>query len=135
MSEREMREALRQICDNLDLEARARAKQRGQKLVYPLMLGAGLLVAGCDDDPGGNDVYGAPSGTPTATQTGSGTGTTTGTATGGTGGTSAAGGGGQGGEATGGNGGGGGAAAGGGGGAAAGGDGGGPQMDYMAPDP
>jgi hypothetical protein len=122
MSEREMRDALKQVCDNLELEARARAKKRGRKLVYPLMVGAGLLVASCDDesdtDPGPNALYSAPSGTPTATQTGTTTGTTTGTATGSGGvGGAESGGGGVGGGAT-------------GGGAV-----GGAQMDYMAPDP
>jgi hypothetical protein len=129
MSEREMRDALKQVCDNLELEARARAKKRGRKLVYPLMVGAGLLVASCDDetdtDPGPEALYSAPSGTPTATQTGtgSGSGTTTGTTTG-----TATGGGGEGGAESGGGGVGGGAT---GGGAV----GGGGQMDYMAPDP
>ena len=112
MSEREMREALRQVCDKLELEARADAKKRGRKLVYPLMVGAGLLVASCGDetsDP--QPEYAAPTGTPTATSTGTagggGGGTPTATGSGGSGGTGATGGGNVGGA----------------------------QMDYMAPDP
>jgi len=133
MSEREIRDAIEQVCDNLDLEARAEAKRRGRKLVYPLMLGAGLLVATCDDetetDRGNVVLYGGPSGTPTATQTGTGSGTTTGTATGGG---TATGAGGQGGTATGAGGSDGGAGGSDGG---AGGAGGGPLPPYMAPDP
>ena len=59
MSEREIRDAIRQLCRKLDVKARAEARRRGSKLVYPLIVGAGLLVANCDDDPEVTTDYGA----------------------------------------------------------------------------
>jgi len=90
MSEREIREAIEQVCHRLEVETRAVAKKRGRKLVYPLMVGAGLFVVNCGDDESESrpdeiayPTYGVPSGSPTATQAGTGSGTSTGTATGG----------------------------------------------------
>jgi len=89
MSEREIRKAIEQACHRLEVETRAVAKKRGRTLVYPLMVGAGLFVANCDDESESDPedvvytVYGVPSGSPTATQAGTGSGTGTGTATGG----------------------------------------------------
>lgn len=81
MSERELRSAIQRICDDLDLRARKTARSHGRKVVYPLMVGASLLVATCDDDTGPVDEYGAPLyGVPAGTVTG--TGTETGTQTG-----------------------------------------------------
>ena len=132
MSEREIRETIQQLCHKLDVRARAEARRSGRKLVYPLIVGAGLLVANCDDDPGAMPDYGVPSGTETGTGTGSGTATGTATGSG-----TATGGGGEGGTATGSGGAGGAGATGGAGGAAGGdgGDGGGPLPPYMAPEP
>lgn len=118
MTERDIRQAIRQICGELDLKARRAGWRRVAPALIPFAMGAGL-VAGCDDetesrpgtgtDTGAQTAYGVPSGTPTALG-----------GSGGTGGEGAAGGAG-----------GGVAGAGGAGGA---GDG-GATMEYMAPDP
>jgi len=117
MREKDMRAAIDKMCAELD-----RAAKRTAKVVFPLVLGAGLVgTLACDDETGTNQT------TSSSSSTSSGTGGST--AAGG-GGSTAAGGGGS-------------TAAGGGGSTAAGGNGGaagqggvgGPQLDYMAPDP
>lgn len=88
MTDRQMREAIRAACAKLERKARIEARRRGQLVAFPLMVGAGLMVAHCDGDDEtvyqneppygvGTTTY---SGTPSGTQTG------TGTATGGGGG-------------------------------------------------
>ncbi|MBW2523289.1 MAG: hypothetical protein JRI23_03900 [Deltaproteobacteria bacterium] len=89
MTERQMREAIRVARAELERKARDRARRTGGLVVYPLMVGAGLMVAHCDssDDEtisGNEPPYGV--GTTTYTGTASGTSTGTGSATGGGGG-------------------------------------------------
>lgn len=85
MAEKDIRAAIDELCDKLDGAARQRARRTGRRLVYPLMVGAGLFVVSCDDDPGPTMDYGVPvTGTETGTGTATGSGTSTGTA-GGTG--------------------------------------------------
>lgn len=85
MSERQMREALRAACDKLERQAHREAQRTGRRLVFPLMVGAGLMVAHCDgsDDEtvSGNE---PPYGVGTTTYAGlpTGTGTATGLPTG-----------------------------------------------------
>ncbi|MBI4702208.1 MAG: hypothetical protein HY744_13855 [Deltaproteobacteria bacterium] len=131
MSEKQIREAIDQVCADLDLRARQRAMRQGLRgaLVFPLVLGAGLAVtAACSKDEtkpaqdagvgGAVVLYGAPVG---------------GGGTGGVGGEPQvdygapdAGVGGKGGEPV--------VLYGAPGGGGTGGEGGEPQMDYMAPD-
>ncbi len=95
MSEREIRDAIQQACDKLELEARTDAKRNGRLLIYPLMIGAGLLVANCGDETVAPDeaTYGiSVTGTETGTGAGTSSGTGTPTGSGGTGGEGATGG-------------------------------------------
>ena len=74
MSEREIRDAIKKICGELDLKARRQGWRRVAPALIPFAVGAGLAAAGCDDEtdtsPSGTDtgaqtVYGVPSGSPT----------------------------------------------------------------------
>lgn len=86
MAERDMREAIRRVCAELDRRSRpsGRAATVGRMLL-PLMLGAGLVGPACSSDVEEGGEGGAtvtPSGTPTGTPSGTTTGTTTGTGVG-----------------------------------------------------
>ena len=82
MSEREIRDAIQQARDRLELRARTDPKRKGGLLFFPLMVGAGLAVADCDDADTIPDNE-APYGIATTTYTGTGSGTGAGTGTGG----------------------------------------------------
>lgn len=118
MSEKEIRAALQQVCNDLDLKARATPRGGKHRIMFPLVLGAGMAIAACGDDVVEPEApaYGAPSGQSTTT--------TSDTGGGGAGGETSTGGGVTGGGGAGGLTGGGGAGAEG-----------GMQVDYMAPDP
>ncbi|MBI4702210.1 MAG: hypothetical protein HY744_13865 [Deltaproteobacteria bacterium] len=77
MSEKQIREAIDQVCADLDLRARQRAMRQGVgSALLPLVLGAGLAVTACSgkkDEPqpspdagsnvgGAQPAYGAPMG-------------------------------------------------------------------------
>lgn len=79
MTERDIREAIRATCNELDEGARQRevAQHRGlRRALLPALVGAGLAVAGCSEDvvdPGGEPVYMATStGTTSSTSAGGG---------------------------------------------------------------
>ena len=59
MTEKEIREVIRELCDELDQSARRMVKQGLRKVVLPTVLGAGLAlsVGGCGDrtTPGQQD--------------------------------------------------------------------------------
>jgi len=95
MSEREIRDAIEQACDTLELRARTDPKRKGGRLFFPLMVGAGLMATACDDSDTVSEnspPYGIQTSTYTGTGTGTGSGTGTATGGGGTGGDGATGG-------------------------------------------
>jgi hypothetical protein len=54
MSEREIRNIVRSICNDLDERARRAAQSRIKKVVLPAALGVTLAVAGCSSDSSAN---------------------------------------------------------------------------------
>lgn len=58
MSEREIREILREVCADLDRHSRAVVRNGVRKIVLPTVLGAGLALGGCDS--ASRPMYAAP---------------------------------------------------------------------------
>lgn len=50
MSEKQIRDILRDVCSDLDRHSRRVVRQGVRKIVLPTVLGAGLALSGCGDD-------------------------------------------------------------------------------------
>lgn len=50
MSEKQIRDILRDVCSDLDRHSRRVVRQGVRKIVLPTVLGAGLALSGCSDD-------------------------------------------------------------------------------------
>jgi hypothetical protein len=57
MTEREIREVIRELCEELDRGARRVVRQGMRKVVFPSMLGAGLALSACSEPA---ELYGVP---------------------------------------------------------------------------